>query len=532
MRSHLVRRFAVLTPVLALAAAALVAGPPVSAAPAAPSVPHPPGSSGHLIATAAHQVVLADLPDVAPSRTATTVRAPLLLNGHPSTANRPSIAARKPGGFAPAVTTPTTVLQNFAGTGLAQSSCGCQPPDSNAAMSNSQIVEGTNLALSVFRKNAGGSLIKRTSFANFLGTTDSLSDPRVLWDNTWQRFFLTVIVVPANATAAPAIWFAISRTSNAAGAWWIYRAAFGGGPYTPGTLMDYPMVGMDADAVIVSTNLFGPTGSFTTGSLFALPKGRIYNGLGFGVGAFNTEFSSHPAVVEGIPQNLDGREYVVASRIPFGETGLHVYYLTNTGRPDSTTYTFVGNATDAHGSTPPNPAQQPGTGHPALDTLDGRLQAAPHQLNGQLWFARAEGFPLVEYGAINASTLAVNSAVAFDAGSSDDWNPSIAVSDAGGGNQYVFLNWAYTNPAGGVNVSTRVAGLTAGDAVQNLVGVGTTLATGGISTSESRFGDFSSVQVDSFASGVCGVGRSALVANQEFDSAGNWIMREARVGFC
>ncbi|MGI8752538.1 MAG: hypothetical protein ACR2MN_09540 [Acidimicrobiales bacterium] len=57
--------------------------------------------------------------------------------------------------------------------------------------------------------------------------------------------------------------------------------------------------------------------------------------------------------------------------------------------------------------------------------------------------------PLVEYGAINESTLAVTSAFAYTSCTSDDWNPSIAVSDAGSGNQYVFVNWAYTDPGTG-----------------------------------------------------------------------------------
>jgi len=41
---------------------------------------------------------------------------------------------------------PTRVLENFAGTLASQSSCGCQPPDSNGAVSSKNIVETTNLA--------------------------------------------------------------------------------------------------------------------------------------------------------------------------------------------------------------------------------------------------------------------------------------------------------------------------------------------------------------------------------------------------
>jgi len=290
-------------------------------------------------------------------------------------------------------------------------------------------------------------------------------------------------------------------------------------------------VGMDSDSVAISTNLFAWAGGFTTGSLFTVAKQRIYNGLGWGAGAFNVDYSSHPAFVEGIPQNQDGKLYVVASLLPYSQTGFDVYYLTNASRPDSIALTYQGNAADSNGTSAPPAATQPGGG--TLDALGGQLQAAPHQLEGNVWFARTEsiaGFPGVEYGAIAESSLAVTSAYAYEGATSDDWNPSIAVSDVGG-SHYMFLNWAYTDPTNNVNTSTRVAGLGPADAIQNLIGVGTTLATGGVTT-ETRFGDFSSVQIDPYVSGTCPAGRSALIANEEFTSTGNWQMRDARVGFC
>jgi hypothetical protein len=203
--------------------------------------------------------------------------------------------------------------------------------------------------------------------------------------------------------------------------------------------------------------------------------------------------------------------------------------MLNGSRPDSTTVTFAGK-TSSTGDSAPSCAPQPGGGN-CLDALDGRLQAAPHQLNGLLWFAHASSFPLVRYGTINQSSLAVTEATAFVSGSSNDWNPSIGVSDAGGGNTFVFLNWAYDDPGTSTQVSTRVAGLGAGDGVQNLIGVGTTVATGGHGN-DFRFGDFSSVSIDPSQAGPCAPGRSALIENEEFDNSGQWQMRDTRIGFC
>jgi hypothetical protein len=493
--------------------------------------------AGHGNTNTPRQVDVSSLPDATATRITDSRNLGALRRDGSRTSQTRQAAPPKPAvRGAPTASQPTRVLQNFAGTLASQSSCGCQPPDSNGAVNGQFVVETDNLTLQAWTKTTPPTLKKRISFNAFLGTSDSLSDPRVLYDNAYNRWVLAIIPIPATTTSTPRLWFAVSKTSNPTKTWSVYNIGFGGGQYVPGALLDYPMVGMDADSIAITTNNFKPgacTGGFcyNGSAVFAMPKQRLYNGLGFGFGAFGVGFSAHPSFVEGIPQNQDGRHYIVASQTAEGNgSGFDVWYMLNGSRPDSTTVTFAG-ATAATGDTKPNCAPQPGGGT-CLDALDGRLQAAPHQLNGLLWFARTSGFPLIRYGTINESSLAVTEASAFVAGSSNDWNPSIGVSDAGGGNQFVFLNWAYDNPGAGTQVSTRVAGLSAGDAVQNLLGVGTTLATGGHGN-DSRFGDFSSVSIDPSASGPCAAGRSALIENEEFSvSTGEWQMRDARVGFC
>ena len=58
-----------------------------------------------------------------------------------------------------------------------------------------------------------------------------------------------------------------------------------------------------------------------------------------------------------------------------------------------------------------------------------------------------------------------------------------------------------------------------------------TLATGSQTTTNTRFGDYSSVHVDPVAvSGTCPAGRTALLAQQYF-LGGNWATRLSRVSF-
>jgi hypothetical protein len=207
--------------------------------------------------------------------------------------------------FGPLVTTPSKVLQNFPGT-LASQACGsCTPPDSNGAMNQSDVVEATNLALTTWKKTTSttGTLVRRVSMNTFIGTSDSLSDPRVFWDNAYERFVLVITVVPASTSSTPAQWLAVSKTSNPDGSWWRYRFTFGGGQFKPGVLLDYPMVGMDAYSVIISNNNFQmhtigkPTYSGT--EVYAVAKKTIYHGLHVGFPGFVVGLSAHPAFVEG-----------------------------------------------------------------------------------------------------------------------------------------------------------------------------------------------------------------------------------------
>jgi len=260
--------------------------------------------------------------------------------------------------------------------------------------------------------------------------------------------------------------------------------------------------------------------------VIAFAKQRLYNGLGLGAGAFGVPFSAHPAFVAGLPQNQDGKLAIVAANT--STHGFSLYVMTNSSRPDSTAVTFVGNSASSLWSAPTT-ITQPGGGN--LDALDGRIQAKPYQLNGKVWFAHASGFPVVQYGYLDMTTAAATVASAYVTASSQDWNPSIAVTDSGGANPYVFLNWAYVDTGTGTNVSTRISGLSAADAVQSLISVGTTASTGSHG-SNTRFGDFSSVSIDPVGTSTCPAGRRALAVQEQFDTSGNWVTRIVRFGFC
>jgi hypothetical protein len=459
--------------------------------------------------------------------------------------SRGNFSARPPGlvqhpsaGQVRPLTAPSTLNANF--NGSVEANCGgCRPSDNNAAVGSTQIAESVNLQLRVTDKS-GNLACTPLSLNSFLGTSDALSDPRVQYDNLNGRFSLSVTVVAASGSATPALWVAASQTGDACGGWFLFRVTFGGTGYPAGTTLDFPYLGQDRGALLISSNNFccsngaGSIGGFIGSFAFAIPKSAAYSGGGFSFTSSAVDFSTAPVTVAGIPMFATTTTYWLAS-VP--GTGYDLYRM-NTGGGPITLQARISSAFSA----PTRLANQPGT-NVTLDSFDGAIVWAPVQDGNFVWFAHGiddGGFPTIRYGAINVTANTATVAVAFHSGTSDDFNPSIGVSDAGNGNN-IWLNWAYTDTPNGVAASDNVDGVLPGQGVPNLIGTGLTLVSGFSSNqidpnkgpTFGRFGDYSSVAVDpAAAGGSCTAGQTAVTAQQYFDSTGNWVTRLARLSFC
>jgi hypothetical protein len=158
----------------------------------------------------------------------------------------------KPAPFAPVpAAPPKTVFKNFSGASQINST---RPPDTHGAAGASQFVEMTNNQVNIFNKS-DGSLAKSVSLASFFNyTAQSLFDPRVVYDPVWKRWIVTADAFAESSTVQK-FFFAISKTSNATGAFYVYSAnvtAF----LSSGDFWDFPQVGFDQDAVIFTANVF------------------------------------------------------------------------------------------------------------------------------------------------------------------------------------------------------------------------------------------------------------------------------------
>src|SRR5216683_1838775 len=117
----------------------------------------------------------------------------------------------------------------------------------------------------------------------FVGSAAPLGDARVLYDSTWNRWVILIddFSTCFSGTGTPSFFLAVSTGSDATGPFFIYPVGLG---FAPGACFDFPQLGMDQDAVIITANLFGFASPPAVA--FGIAKARLYNGLGFGVPVF------------------------------------------------------------------------------------------------------------------------------------------------------------------------------------------------------------------------------------------------------
>ena len=424
-------------------------------------------------------------------------------------------------------TPPTIINANFNGVRQFNSNCGgCQPPDPNAAVGTTQIAEAVNLRLQVYSKS--GSALCGIGLNTLLGTSSSLSDPHIQYDNLRNRFSMVVTVVPTPG-ATPSLYLLASQGTSACGSWWVYRLTFHGSFYPAGTLLDYPYLGQDRVSLLLSTNNFCCASSFSSyinSAAFSISKTLVYAGAPVSFTSYPVAFSTAPVNVSGTPSTSN--TYFLAS-VP--GSGYRLYRMTTgPGNP-----IVLQAAISSPFGAPTRRVNQPGTTQ-TLDPLDGRIVWDPVLSQNFIWFTHGMnlgGFPAVRYGAIGVLSNSATVAIAYHNASSDDFNPSIGVTNAGGSSIYAWLNWAYTDTANNRATSDTSNGVLPGTGVPNLIGTDRTLVVGSPTSSNFRFGDFSSVAVDPVAvSASCPAGRTAVTNQEFFGTDGQWATRIARLSFC
>src|SRR5215472_7015312 len=214
--------------------------------------------------------------------------------------------------------------------GVAQGTFG-SPPDPNAAVGAGDIVEVVNDQIQVTNRTGavlcGGSITLQTLLGS---TSDNLTDPRVQFDNVNQRFSLSVTVSQPGDSDTPAMHVAATETADPCGSWFVYRLTFHGDAYPTGAFLDFPMLGQDQNALLLSLRTC-PKNNCSSNlifTVFGLPKSTIYSGQHVEFDAFQVDSLTAPVTNAGQPTIGSPVSFYLAA-VP--GTGYKLYRLTNSG---------------------------------------------------------------------------------------------------------------------------------------------------------------------------------------------------------
>jgi len=183
--------------------------------------------------------------------------------------------------FAP-LATPAIRLTNFSAHSATE---GLRPPDTEGAVGITHFVEVTNSHIDMYTRQNTATLplAKSVTLATFFGyTTETLFDPRVVYDSTWNRWIVTADAFAESGTVQR-FFIAVSTSADPTSTFFIYNLNvnfFGNNNF-----WDFPQLGMDQDAVLFTANIFNGN-TFLGADFFAVAKARLYNGLGFTVPVF------------------------------------------------------------------------------------------------------------------------------------------------------------------------------------------------------------------------------------------------------
>ncbi len=164
---------------------------------------------------------------------------------------------------------------NVAGLGLVN------PPDVNADVSFTQIVQTVNSVFRVFDKtgNPLTPVLKMSTLFKSIGgqcaQTDP-GDPIVLYDRMADRWQISQFNFASSATPPYHQCIAISKTNDAAGEYYVYDFVTPGGANA--SFPDYPHLGVWPDAYYMSTRQFAGGASFAGLGAFAFNRAKMLAG--------------------------------------------------------------------------------------------------------------------------------------------------------------------------------------------------------------------------------------------------------------
>ena len=333
---------------------------------------------------------------------------------------------------------------NFTGSTLGIES-GYVPPDCNGAAGPNHYVEFINGRFSVYAKPGAARVLTLTDKGFWtragltFGSGISVTDPRILYDPSAQRWFASAIDFNSSAQSSNRFLLAVSTGADPTASW--RAVAF---PVDPaqGNFGDFPTLGLDANGVYLGAYVFSRmTGNGLGVTLVSIPKARLLanppvatNRTWFGILSTSSRgFILQPAV------NFDGSAGD-ARILAVGSLGLDFNAhstlvsssLQDAAGPASATLTAATTISVSPYTVPINPAQPDGS--TSLDDGDARISATVYQVGGILYAVHGveiSSRAAIRWYKINAANNAVLQSGTIADSNLNLFYPSIAANPSG-----------------------------------------------------------------------------------------------------
>ena len=293
---------------------------------------------------------------------------------------------------------PQTIGVEADGPGSGVTPC-ATPPDTMGAVGPTQFISFVNCNIVSYNKATGvaDGVLNTTpnNFFNSVRNSSDTSDTHIRYDRTSQRWFLVIINVafPNNRVLLAV---SNSATITPSTVWSFFFFPSGIGTHTS-CLADYPVPGVDANAVTIGVNQFCGTKLSTAGyagsDIFVVQKSSVLGGGPIKVTGFaSSGFGTYPWTPHGVDNSdpLATESYVIGvSNSSWSELDLIRVHSPGTTSP--TLSSPVAIATANQGSPIPQPhLGNTGGSKGKIDAIDNRLLAATYR-DGSLWTAMGVG---------------------------------------------------------------------------------------------------------------------------------------------
>jgi hypothetical protein len=290
-----------------------------------------------------------------------------------------------------------------------------EPPDMCVASGAGFVLQAVNDVVNVY-DGSGNLLVPTASLNKFFGYPSaivratltygpSITDPTCYFDQSSQRFFLTVLTLDRVGTTSALsltnhIDIAVSQSADPTGAWNIFSfdATDASAPNCP-CLGDFPHTGADANGFYVTTNEFPWFGGFNGAQIYAISKQALVNGtassaihfsgLDYGTGDFVFAVMPATSPIGEFDLRRGGTEWFMTALdagSPF-DNRVAAWGLTNTWSLNSTpALTLDAAIVKTHTYGDPLPSDQKAGSVPLVDAINLGAFGAPTvtEVEGQL----------------------------------------------------------------------------------------------------------------------------------------------------